>query len=190
MQAATELRAVIQSALGEQEMTTRMPACLEGTSAFISDETKRRGYRFEKNGQGITIKRIDPWAIVAGVPPLYYFKGNLRYETDGAVMNGRIVMSTLSKCFIFAWVSAVLVAFLATLLWAMVVAGQFMISPTTAGKDDLTTAGFLIGGILGLGFFGTLIIALIRAISHRQRHKLILFCTTGVKDEKGDADLL
>jgi hypothetical protein len=175
MQAASDLRGAIRVALGEQMVSTRMPVYLDGNSAFVAVETKRKGYRFEKNGQEITIRRVDPWAIVTGLPPLYYFKGDLRYEADGTIMNGSILMSTLPKYFILTWAGAVVIAFLATLIWAMVLASQFMIFPSTVGKGDLTTAGFLIGGILGLGFFGTLVIAVTRSISRGQRQKLIMF---------------
>jgi hypothetical protein len=173
------LRRVIQAILGEEDLSTRMPTCLGKTSEFVAVETKRSGYRFEKNGQEIAIRRIDTWAFVAGLPPLYYFKGNFRNEADGAVMYGQILMSTLPKYFVFAWVGTVVLAFLTTLIWAMVLVGQFMISPSTAVKDNLTAVSFLTGGILVLGFFGASVIALVRVISRDQRRKLIVFCSTG-----------
>lgn len=172
------LRRIIQAVLGEQELSIRpLFINLDGTSGFIPMETRRRGYRYHRNDQEITLTRVDPLTTIAGMPPLYYFKGHLTSGADRPILHGRILMSTMSKYFVLGWVGIVVVAFLGTLLWATMLAGQFMISSSPAIREHLATAGFLIGVVLGLGLFGALIIAVIRGVSQAQKRKLIWFIT-------------
>lgn len=170
------LSRLVQAILGEEEISIRVPLVrLDDTSGFISVETKRKGYRYEKRDQKIILKRVDPLAVVAGLPPLYYFSGIVTPSANGAVLNGRILMSTLSKSFILVWGSLVVLAFLGIVIWAILLVGQFIVSSSPTIKEDLTSVGFMTGGVSALGFFGVLVIAVARLVSRRQKQKLISF---------------
>jgi hypothetical protein len=167
---------MVGALLGEQEISLPFRASnLRDASGFIPVESKGRGYRYDKDDQQVTVKRVDAWALVAGLPPLYYFRGTLISDARNPVLKGQIRMSPLARCFVFAWVGIVFVAFLGTLLWAMILAGQFMISPSAEIKSNLTTAGFFSGAIIGLAIFGTVIISIMRTISRSQKQKLVSF---------------
>lgn len=166
---------LIQSALGERSLSIRLTEIAPDASRFIPVESSRKGYRYEKKDHEVTIRRVDAWASIAGLPPPYYFRGILTFEVGGSVLSGRVVMSTLPKCFVLAWSAIVLIAFLGTLLWSVLLAGQFMLTSSLEVKENLTSAGFLVGGTLGVGVFGVLVIAIVRAISRTQRQKLIRF---------------
>ena len=166
----------VRAALGEQEISGRMPPHLDEVSGFVAVESSRRGYRIHRNGKKLTVKRVDPWAIATGLPPLYYFRGWGKDEEGQKMIEGRIAMSALPKCFILTWTSFVLVVLLGSLLWSLVLVSMFIVSQEIS-VDNSGGAGFLIGISLALALFGAALMTLVRAMSRRQKRKLILFCT-------------
>lgn len=169
------LQRLVAAVLGHQEIATSLPRSLDGASGFVPIEANRQGYLIQRYGEEITIRRVDPWANVIGLPALYHFHGELRREADGPVVRGRILMSKPAQWFILTWVGTILVALLGGLVWGAVLASDFVLSPAATLGGDLAAVGLLLGGIFTLGLFGALIISLVRVISRRQKRKLLVF---------------
>ena len=162
--------------LGQHELSTNLALNLKDESTFVAVESKRRGYRIEKKGQEIVIKRANLLSLAAGLPPLFYFQGKLQPAGDKVVLSGQVLMSAAPKFFILTWLSLMLFALTVTFAWVIVQSAVFMISPSSDILPGLKTGGFLIGGFLGLSAFGCFVIVLIRLMSSYQKKALIVFC--------------
>lgn len=164
---------ILSFVFGEEDYQFNFGIAFPKKESFI-DTGHGSGYSIHHDGSIITIKRVSRLALLAGLPALYYFKGEK--QAGSGILVGRIMMFPFPKIIFLVWFSVVLITFLLSFSLAMIKAIEFMFMPSQHLEKYLQPAGFLAGATITITLFGILILAVIRFVSRKDKSALQRFC--------------
>jgi len=144
----------------------------------IQNIAEKYGYAVTKNVQHVTIKKKRSLASIAGLPPLYYFKGGFEQTDNQSKVTGRVLMVPTPKVVLIVWWALVLFTFMASVAMAVILAVKFMFFSPENFQSQLARAGLFLGATFMLGIFGIIVTGFIKAVSKKQRSQLIDLCNS------------
>jgi len=176
MQLVALMKKVTSAVLAERDLRIPVHATFPEKAAAFFSSGQGTGYQVKKEGASVVVTRVSRWATLAGLPPLYYFKGALGRSGNEVELIGRVLMVGAAKWFILAWTSAIFVALVVGIALAMYMSAVLMVSKTTSVNDELSFAGFSVGTVMILVAFGVVIIGALRSIKSKELKGLVQFC--------------
>lgn len=162
--------------LGEEDLQFSLDSDTSKSRSTYVKTGYGAGYKVDINELSVIIRRMNKLAVVFCGPPLYYFKGAIQQGSEEKVVTGRITMIWYPKYFILAWTTIVFMILIGSVIMAMFLSIEFMVSPSQVIEKHLLTAGFMFGTAASLSVFGGIVISSIKLISRNQKEGLKQFC--------------
>lgn len=175
------IKCLVGVILGEEDLQFSLDSDTSKSHSSYVKTGYGAGYKVDINELSIIICRKNKFAVILGWPPFYYFKGTMQQCSEERVVTGRITMIWYPKYFILAWTTIVFMILIASVIMAMFLSIEFMMSPSQAIEKHLLTAGFMLGTAASLSVFGVIVISSIKLISRNQKESLKQFCKSFCK---------
>ncbi|WP_300286154.1 hypothetical protein [Nitrosomonas sp.] len=162
--------------LGEEELCITISPDLSDSYSTIVKTGYGAGYRLVIDQDKVTIKRVDRLAVMAGFPPMYYFRGILWVEDKERVLRGCIRMALFPRWFILIWSVLISLALIVSVFAYILLLWRYWSSSGDVIEKRMMAVSFFVGMIVTVGGSGAVIIGVIRWLSSKQRYQLKKFC--------------